>query len=301
MTAPGQPMHRDQAFRMALVVERMARTDAGAWVRRLRQQAHLVAHGRAAQVIEPQRTTPDPLRTALSREWYVRVFEDQVRQDLGVKRPEIAVTPTETEHVAECLRDGVAYRIHGPGGSLVLNPDGPQQVPGQTNYADRAEVEPTRPDPPEQWHRAQLERLVQTQDQRRQADERMVAAAWSDLTPEQRTAFAAYLHQQQGTPGLAGYPQADTSRTETATAHTYTATGTGNRNPVTGPPREAAAAAFGHQSLNVPAEVNTARALVAKAFPKNGLSKPPTITGAGEVRTTGRGPAEKRRDTDRGR
>ncbi len=108
----------------------------------------------------PTRTTPDPLRTALTREWYVRVFGDQVRHDLGVPEPEIAVTATETEHVAECLRDGVAYRIHGPGGSLVLNPDGPQQVPGQNGYTDRAEAEPARPQPTKQWHRNQLEQLL---------------------------------------------------------------------------------------------------------------------------------------------
>ncbi len=94
-------MDRDQAFRLALVVERRARTDANSWVGRLQQQAHLVAHGRAAQVIEPHKTTPDPLRTALAREWYVRVFDDQIRKRLGVAEPKIAVTATETEHVAD--------------------------------------------------------------------------------------------------------------------------------------------------------------------------------------------------------
>ncbi len=48
-------MNRDQAYRLALVVERAARTDAAAWVARLQQQTHLVAHGRAAQLIEPHK------------------------------------------------------------------------------------------------------------------------------------------------------------------------------------------------------------------------------------------------------
>lgn len=77
-------MNQDWAFRLALVVERAAKIDANTWVARLQQQAHLVAHGRAAQVIEPHKTTLDPLRTALTREWYVRVFDDQVRKRLGV-------------------------------------------------------------------------------------------------------------------------------------------------------------------------------------------------------------------------
>ena len=74
-------MNRDQAFRLALVVERRARLDAAIWVERLPQQALLIARGRADQVIEPNHTTRDPLRAALAREWHVRVFEDQVRQD----------------------------------------------------------------------------------------------------------------------------------------------------------------------------------------------------------------------------
>ena len=291
-------MDRDQALRLAVVVERRARTDAATWVDRLQQQAHLVARGRAEQVIEPQRATSDPLRTAVTREWYVRVFEDQVRQALGVAKSEIAVTSTETEHVAECLRDGVGYRIHGPGGSLVLNRDGPQQVPGQNGYMGRDEVESARPPRPEWWHREELERLAAAQDQRRAEDERIVAASWDQLSPDQRVAFAAYYHQHQGTSGPAAYPQVDTPSTQPVPV-AYTAADTGNRNPIPGPPARVAAEVFGQQPVQGPAEVNAARTLVAQAFPRN-VQKPPTITTTGQTRTSP-GLTDKRADADRGR
>jgi len=47
--------------------------------------------------------------------------------------------------------------------------------------------------------------------------------------------------------------------------------------------------------------VNATHALVAKAFPKEGLSKPPTITATGEIRTSGYTPPQRPHNVDRGR
>ena len=199
-------MDRDQAYRLALVVEARARLDAREWVARLPRQVSVLARGRADQILEPDRD--DPLRTALAREWYVRVFTDEARNQLGLGRPEVEVTPTETEHLAECLRAGVAYRIHGPGGSIVANPDGPEVVPGQANSAERQEDLDNSHGLTENQTRRVLEALADDQDRRRVEDQRIVGAAWDDLTPDQRTAFAEYWHQQHDTRGHGAFPAA---------------------------------------------------------------------------------------------
>ena len=128
---PGQPIHRDIALRIAVTTEQRARDDAGRWINRLPDQARLVGQGRAERVFDA--TGADPLRAALAREWFTRVFEDETRKQLDQVHPDTAVTQTETEHVAECFRTGIAYRILGPGGAVVLNPNSPDTVPGQTN------------------------------------------------------------------------------------------------------------------------------------------------------------------------
>jgi hypothetical protein len=236
----------------------------------------------------------------------VRVFEDQVRHDLGQTKPELAVTAVEAEHVAECLTDGRAYRIHGPGGSLVLNPEAPETVPGQNGFTGRDDDDDIpRPSRPESWHREQLESLAAEQDRRRAKDEQLVGAAWNDLTPEERTAFAAYFHQYRGTTGPAAYTPAEASLNHdaaaAATPTVYTPTDTGQRTTLTGPPNQVAAEAFGQSTPVTPAEANAARALAAKAFPK-AEQKPPTIDLTGQTRTSASLTADRKpRRDDRGR
>lgn len=47
--------------------------------------------------------------------------------------------------------------------------------------------------------------------------------------------------------------------------------------------------------------MNAAHARVAEAFPEGRLSKPPTLAGTGEIRTSGYTVHEKPQDTDRSR
>jgi len=260
-----------------------------------------LARGRADQILEPDRA--DPLRAALKREWYVRVFTDEARNRLGLGRPEVEVTPTETEHLAECLRAGVAYRIHGPGGSIVANPDGPAVVPGQGSFAERqADVDAAHGLTHNQTRRV-LESLAAEQDRRRAEDQRIVGAAWDDLTPDQRTAFAEYWHQQHDTHGHGAFPAAAPVREVTSsTAPAGPATGptvvdSGRRTPVTGKPAAAAAGVFGAEAADL-AAARAAYALAAQAFPRS-QGKPPTITTTGEIRDPG--PALPEAGVDRSR
>lgn len=289
-------MDRDQAYRLALVLQARARLDASTWVARLPRQVSLLARGRADQIVEPDRG--DPLRTALAREWYVRVFTDEARNQLGLGRPEVEVTPTETEHLAECLRAGVAYRIHGPGGSIVANPDGPEVVPGQANLTERQDDVDAGHGLTENQTRRVLESLADDQDRRRAEDQRIVGAAWDDLTPDQRTAFAAYWHQQHDTRGHGAFPAAAPVR-DAAEAVTPSESGvaavvdSGRRTPVAGSPEAAAAGVFGTEATDL-AAARAAYALAAQAFPKN-QGKPPMITPTGQVREGGPLPAADQR------
>lgn len=320
MTVPGRPMDRDQAYRLALIVEARARLDARSWVARLPRQVSVLARGRADQILEPDRD--DPLRAALKREWYVRVFTDEARNRLGLGRPEVEVTPTETEHLAECLRAGVAYRIHGPGGSIVANPEGPEVVPGQVNFAERqADVDAGHGLTENQTRRV-LEALADDQDRRRTEDQRIVGAAWDELTPEQRTAFAEYWHHQHDSHGHGAFPAAAPVRdvtipTEPAAAARPTpgteksresgVVDSGRRTPVGGRPEQAAAGVFGTEAADL-AAARAAYALAAQAFPKS-QGKPPTITSSGQVREgggatlpdSGRRPEPPERGPDRSR
>lgn len=287
-------MDRDQAYRLALMLEARARLDASTWVARLPRQLSLLARGRADQIIEPNQSK-DPLRAALSREWYVRVFTDHARNELGLGQPGVKVTPTETEHLAECLRAGVAYRIHGPGGSIVLNPDGPAPVPGQDNYGQDGFSE--RQEDVDEAHgltdkqtRRVLEALADDQDQRRVEDQQIVGAAWDELTPDQRTAFAEYWHQRHGTRGHGAFPVAASPRRATTSAPEAVAkpSDSGQRKVVPGPPAHAAAGVFDTEAADV-AAARAAYALAAQAFPR-AHEKAPTITHRGEVRES-RGPS----------
>ena len=292
MTSPGQPIDRDQAYRLALIVEARARLDARTWVARLPRQVSALARGRADQILEPDRD--DPLRAALKREWYVRVFTDEARNRLGLGRPEVEVTSTETEHLAECLRAGVAYRIHGPGGSIVANPDGPEVVPGQADFAERQEDLDNTHGLTESQNRRVLEALAEDQDRRRVEDQRIVGAAWDDLTPDQRTAFAEYWHQQHDTHGHGAFPAAAPVRDAASSAVPSAATtgpavvDSGRRTQVAGSPDTAAAGVFGAEAADL-AEARAAYALAAQAFPKS-QEKPPTITTRGTVRNQGQQP-----------
>lgn len=294
-------MDRDQAYRMALVVETRARLDAREWVARLPRQVSVLARGRADQVLEPDRG--DPLRTSLAREWYVRVFTDQARNQLGLGRPEVEVTPTETEHLAECLRVGVAYRIHGPGGSIVANPNSPEAVPGQANFAERQEDVDNAHGLTDNQTRRVLEALADDQDRRRTEDQRIVGAAWDDLTPDQRTAFAAYWHQQHDTRGHGAFPAAAPVRDATTTEPVAPSpepkvVDSGRRIPAAGSPDTAAAGVFGAEAADL-ASARAAYALAAQAFPKS-QGKPPTITPTGQVRDGGQQlPAADRRSESR--
>lgn len=281
-------MDRDQAYRLALMLEARARLDASTWVARLPRQLSLLARGRADQIIEPNQSK-DPLRAALSREWYVRVFTDHARNQLGLGQPGVKVTPTETEHLAECLRAGVAYRIHGPGGSIVLNPDGPAPVPGQDNYGQGGFSE--RQEDVDEAHgltdkqtRHVLEALADDQDRRRVEDQQIVGAAWDELTPEQRSAFAEYWHQRHGTRGHGAFPVATAPR-EAIGAEARAAAvpvDSGNRNVVSGPPADAAAGVFATEAADL-AAARAAYELAAQAFPR-AREKPPTITSKGATR-----------------
>ena len=277
-------MDRDQAYRLALVLEARARLDASTWVARLPRQVNLLARGRADQIIEPNRA--DPLRTALAQEWYVRVFTDHARNQLGLGQPGIEVTSTETEHLAECLRAGVAYRIHGPGGSIVLNPDSPNVVPGQDNFAERqADVDDSH-GLTERQTRQVLDTLAGDQDRRRAEDQQIVGAAWDDLTPEQRTAFTEYWHLQHGTRGHGAFPVAapvrDVTTAPAGPATQAVVADSGRRTPVVGDPAIAAAGVFGTEAADL-AAARAAYALAAQAFPK-GHEKPPTITTTAQIR-----------------
>lgn len=203
---PGQPMHRDIALRMAVITEQRARQEARRWAEKLPEQAGLVGRGRAERILDA--TGTDPLRAALAREWFARVFEDEVRKHLGRVQPDTAVSKTETEHVAECLRTGVAYRIHGPGGAVVLNENSPDTVPGQTNFNTPATATATEhgTDQHDVWIRQELEALATRQDRRRKEEEQIVAADWAQLSPDQRTAFAAYWHRENDTTGPTTHP-----------------------------------------------------------------------------------------------
>lgn len=302
-------MDRDQAYRLALVLEARARLDASTWVARLPRQVSLLARGRADQIIEPDRA--DPLRTSLAREWYVRVFTDEARNQLGLGRPEVEVTATETEHLAECLRTGVAYRIHGPGGSIVANPNGPEVVPGQGGFTERqSDVDAAHGLTDNQTRRV-LESLAAEQDRRRDEDQRIVGAAWDDLTPDQRTAFAEYWHQQHDTRGHGAFPAAAPVRAAADSVRPAASSGaavvdSGRRNPVVGSPEVAAAEVFGTEAADL-ASARAAYALAAQAFPKS-QGKPPTITSTGQVREGGqplpavdRRPAPPERGPDRSR
>lgn len=296
MTTPGQPMDRDQAYRLALLLEARARLDASTWVARLPRQLSLLARGRADQIIDTTRTD-DPLRTALSREWYVRVFTDHARNQLGLGQPGVEVTPTETEHLAECLRAGVAYRIHGPGGSIVANPDGPATVPGQDNYGQdthgqdgfaerQADVDDAHA-LTERQTRQVLDALADDQDRRRTEDQQIVGAAWDELTPEQRTAFAEYWHHQHDTRGYGAFPAAGQPReaiTPEPQPAVPQAVDSGQRTVVTGTPNDAAAGVFATEAADL-AAARAAYALAAQAFPRS-QEKPPTISTTGKARET---------------
>lgn len=285
MTTPGQPMNRDDAYRLALMLEARARLDAGTWIARLPRQLSLLARGRFDQVIEPSQSN-DPLRSALSREWYVRVFTDHARNQLGLGQVGVEVTPTETEHLAECLRSGIAYRIHGPGGSIVANPDGPT-VPGQDNYRESFTERQDDVDDAhgltDRQNRQVLEALADDQDRRRVEDQQIVGAAWDDLTAEQRTAFAEYWHHQHGTRGHGAFfvaaPAREAITPQPATVH---GVDSGQRNVVAGPPADAAAGVFATEAADL-AAARAAYALAAQAFPRS-QEKPPTITGSGQTR-----------------
>jgi len=299
-------MDRDKAYRLALIVEARARLDARSWVARLPRQVSVLARGRADQILEPDRA--DPLRAALKREWYVRVFTDEARNQLGLGRPEVEVTSTETEHLAECLRAGVAYRIHGPGGSIVLNSDGPADVPGQNDFsgpqADGGTVDVDVDQGPQLTERQTqrvLEALAADQDRRRAEDQQIVGADWNELTPEQRTAFTEYWHLQHGTRGHGAFPAAapalDATSSTTAPATGAVVADSGRRTSVAGDPATAAAGVFGTEAADL-AAARAAYALAAQAFPKS-QEKPPTITTTGEIRDPG--PALPEAGVDRSR
>lgn len=280
---PGQPIHRHVALRLAVNLEDTARAAARRWIEQLPDQAPLIGRGRAERTIDTHGA--DPLRAALSREWFARVFEDEALRQLGRHHPEKAVTQTETEHVAECFRTGVAYRIHGPDGAVVLNPDSPVTTPGQTNtYPEQDETTNQQT-----WMRAELEALATRQDLRRHEEEQIVAADWAQLSPEQRTAFAAYWHREHDTTGPTTHPiigsltptQAPEQAKPEQAPLTYTATTTGHQVPVTGPPAKAAAEVFAKPPPTL-AETTAARGLSAASFPHQ---KPASISATGQVRT----------------
>lgn len=280
---PGQPIHRYQALRLAVNLEDRARAAAKRWIEQLPEQAALIGRGRAERTIDS--TGADPLRAALSREWFARVFEDEALKRMGRRRPETAVSKTETEHVAECFRTGVVYRIHGPGGAIVLNQNSPDTVPGQTNFNTPVTVENDTYQR-DAWTHLELDALATRQDRRRQAEEQIVAADWAQLSPEQRTAFAAYWHREHDTTGPTTHPIVGSltptpPKPPTRGPVTYTASSTGQHTPATGPPAEAAAEVFAKKPASV-AEANASRALAAAAFPE---PKPTSISATGQIRS----------------
>lgn len=279
---PGQPIHRDIALRIAVITEQRARQEARRWTDKLPEQAGLVGRGRAERILDA--TGADPLRAALAKEWFTRVFEDETRKRLGQIQSDTAVTKTETEHVAECFRTGVAYRIHGPGGAVVLNQNNPDTVPGQTNFNTPATEHGT--DQHDAWTRDELEALAARQDRRREEEEQIVAADWAQLSPDQRTAFAAYWHREHDTTGPTTHPIVASltptpPKPPTRGPVTYTASSTGQHTPATGPPVEAAAEVFAKSPPSV-AEANASRALAAAAFPE---PKPTSISATGQIRS----------------
>lgn len=278
---PGQPIHRHQALRLAVNLEDHARAAAKRWIEQLPEQAGLIGKGRAERTIDS--TGADPLRAALSREWFARVFEDEALKRMGRRQPETAVSKTETEHVAECFRTGVAYRIHGPGGAVVLNKDSPVTVPGQSNFNSPVTVH--GPNQQEVWSRQELEALAARQDRRRVEEEHIVAAEWAQLSPEQRTAFAAYWHRENDTTGPTTHPivgsLAPTPSKPERGPSSYTASSTGQRTLATGPPAETAAQVFAKSPPSI-AEANASRALAAAAFPDQ---KPTSISSTGQIRS----------------
>lgn len=92
----GQPIHRD----IALITEQRARQEARRWINHLPNQAHLVGRGQAERALDS--TGADPLRAALAREWFTRVFEDETRNNSAKSTAKPPSPKPRTGHRAMC-------------------------------------------------------------------------------------------------------------------------------------------------------------------------------------------------------
>lgn len=195
------------ALRVTAVVEQRARTDANKAVENWYTSARLAAVGRAEQIITPARLSTSPERIAMLREWYRRVFHEQVRIGLAINKLETAITTTEIEQVAKCVRDGEPRRILGPNGIPVMwRKAEPVEIGVHTAFPDAFKRNMDDDKVAAKQRQLAEEMLARRHaaeqkqaEERAWADEekqRVSASTWAALTSAQRAAFAHWWIEQ---------------------------------------------------------------------------------------------------------
>ena len=111
-TRLGRTARPDSAVTVAAVVWRRAQHDSSVAVTQLWTDLDAAATGRSHDLVPAAATGDDTkLRAAMLRQWYRRVYLNQVRAELGLLTPLRQVSDAEADAVAQAVTDRRPYRL----------------------------------------------------------------------------------------------------------------------------------------------------------------------------------------------
>lgn len=129
----GRTARPDSALMVAAVVWRRARHDAAVAVTQLWTDVAAAAATRSHDLVPVSAAPGDgALRPAMLRQWYRRVYLNQVQAELGLLTPLRQVSDAEADNVAHAVAAGRSYRLVGTDGVPLMTAHG-----SATTLADR--------------------------------------------------------------------------------------------------------------------------------------------------------------------
>ena len=102
------------------VVRDIATDDAAHAAVKIVAALHAVARRRAIAAIPDTRFDTDQLAVHVTRHWYQRCYDDQIKAATATRQPLTAVTDAEEHHVANVLATGIVRRLIGTDGMPLL-------------------------------------------------------------------------------------------------------------------------------------------------------------------------------------